>query len=234
MGPSGRASHTDIVNGATVQTKIADLANIQTQGQATAAGIAVVGQFRQAAINQAIGQIQADEQFRFAINQFINQTESSFLGALLPAILQAQQALTPQVGAPLAVNQSVTYSGTSTATSTQAGATLVSTTTTTVTVMVLPGLAFGGPLISGPASAHVVTTLAATGQVVSDETSTQGYIAGGLASNNNTAISGSFNFVFPTIVAVTTPFTGLIGSSLFIGKFPCGEQRDGSFTLSDV
>ncbi len=176
-----------------------------------------MGQFRQAAINQTIGQIQADEQLRFAINQFITQTESSFLGALLPAIIQAEQinALTPQVGAPLSAGQSVTYSGTNSVTTMSGGATIVTQTTTTVTVTVGPD----GVGLTGPATAHVVTTLADTGTVVSDETSSAGVMNGQLQAPNSTANSGTFVFIFPTLGTVTTPFNAFLGTSLFTGQF---------------
>jgi hypothetical protein len=224
--------NTDIANGASFQTQLADLAKIQTNGQAAGAGIALVGQFRQAAINQTIGQIQADEQLRFAIYQFISQTENSFLNQLLPALIQAQQinALGPQVGAPLMAGQSAQFTGMDTTTSTVSGATLVTQTTTTVTVNV----GADGLTLTGAASAHEVTTLADVGQVVSDQTSTAGVINGRLLGVNSTASSGAFTFIFPTAGTQTTPFIGFVGSTQFVGQFTDSMNDVTSFVLSRV
>jgi hypothetical protein len=96
-----------------------------------------------------------------------------------------------------------------------AGATFVTQTTPTVAVSVGPD----GVSLTGPATAHVVTTLVNTGTVVSDETSTAGVMNGQLQGVKSTASSGAFVFIFPTLGTVTTPFTGFLGSSLFTGQF---------------
>jgi hypothetical protein len=224
--------NTDIANGASFQTQLADLAKIQTDGQAAGAGVALVGQFKQAAINQTIGQIQADEQLRFAITQFINQTENSFLNQLLPAIVQAQQinSLTPQVGAPLTAGQSAQFAGMDTTTSTTGGATLVTQTTTTVTVNV----GADGLTLTGAATAHSVTTLADVGQVISDETSTAGVINGRLQGVNSTAATGAFAFIFPNAGTQITPFAGFVGSTQFVGQFTDSMGDVTSFVLPRV
>ena len=121
--------NTDIANGAPLQTQINDLAKIQIDGQAAGAGVGLIAQFKQLAIQQTIQELQIDEQLRFSITQMINQQESGFLNQVLPAILAAQQAIAaagPQVGAPLTAGQTATYSGVITSTINQPGVIITS------------------------------------------------------------------------------------------------------------
>ncbi len=207
--------NTDIANGAPLQTQINDLAQIQIDGQAAGAGVGLIAQFKQLAIQQTIQELQVDEQLRFSITQMINQQESSFVNQVLPAILAAQQAIAaagPQVGAPLTAGQTATYSGVITSTINQPGVIITITTTNTLTLTV----GANGVSLFGPISA-TVTTQNDIDNIPTTMTSTSGSISGQLLAPNSTAVNLSFVLNFPDGAQPGTTI-GFLGSDLFVGQ----------------
>lgn len=211
--------NTDIINGAPLETQIMDLQKIQQDGAAAGAGIAQVSQLKQAAIQQTIRQLQLDEQLRFSFTQMINQQESSFVNAVLPAILAAEQAINaagPQVGLPLTAGQNAKFAGNFKSTMSISG--FSSTASTDVVVTVFVGT--DGLTLTGPASASVTTSNVFTNIPVTTNT-TAGSIGGSLFTPNGTAASGAFSFTFGSGSQAGTeiaPWAGFLGTNLFVGQ----------------
>jgi hypothetical protein len=208
---------TDGANGASIQTQIADLAKIQTDGLAAGAGISLIAQYRQAAIQQTIQQLQVDAQLRFAVDQMVFQTETNFLNQLLPAITAAEAAISaagPQVGTPLAAGQSANYTGTFTSVVSTSGFTSNFSTNISVTVTV----GGDGMTLTGPASAAVTTSNVITNTPVTMN-STSGSVGGSLLSPNGTAAKGAFTLAFPSPTGTEIgPWVGFLGSNQFVGQ----------------
>lgn len=220
---------TDIKNGASLQAQFSDLQKIQQDGAAASAGIAQVAQIRQAVVQQTVGQLQLDAQLRFTINQMINQQESGFLNAVLPAIqaalpalLAAQQAIIKSVGPPLSAGQSGTYSGTYTSSTVISdGSTVFSSTNLTVTITV----GADGSTLS--ASGNVAITRSdPNGQPPNPSgpttiTTPLVSLNGSLSAPNQIAASGVFSYVLgggPHAPIWTASWTGFLGANQLVGQ----------------
>jgi hypothetical protein len=208
--------NSDVSNGASIQTQVADLAKIQADGLAAGAGVSLIAQYRQAVIQQTAQQLQADAQLRFAVDRMIFQQETGFLNQLLPALIAAGQAnvnVNPQVGSPLFGGQQEQYSGSFSSSQNVGGATILTTTTINVTVIV----SLNNVTLSGPASETIVVSLPEFGTVTSTTNSTAGAINGSLLNPNQTAAAGTFTFTLPS-GTVTSPWSGFVGTDLFVGQ----------------
>jgi hypothetical protein len=208
--------NTDVTNGASIQTQIQDLAQIQFTGLAATAGVSQIAQFRQVLIQQTIQQLQLDAQLRFSIDSMIVQQETSFLNQILPAIIAAQQAinnLPPNVGPALQANATVIYFGTFTSSVGPAGEGIFYSTALSTTVTV----GANGVTLTGPANVLVTTTIELTGQTTTQQ-SISGAINASLAAPNSTAVKGAFTFNFGSAGTRTAPFVGFIGLNSFVGQ----------------
>jgi hypothetical protein len=235
--------NTDIVNGESLQTQFSDLQKIQQDGAAAGAGIAQVSQIRQAVIQQTVGQLQLDAQLRFSINQMINQQESSFLNAVIPAInaalpalIAAQQAIISSVGPPLTAGQSATYAGTYTSTSVTNGITFFASTNLTVTFTV----GADGSTLSASGTA-VITESNSNNPAPSSFTASVSLSSGGLSAPNQIQAGGNFSYTLQTgsihPPVWTAPWGGLLGADKLVGQITdpaTFSQVPSPFSLSRV
>lgn len=206
----------DIASGASIETQIQALAQIQIDGMAAAAGVNQIAQYRQVVIQQTIQQLQADAQLRFAVDSMIVQQETSFLNQILPAIIAAQQAinnLPPDVGQPLLPTATVIYSGTFATQFNQPGIIINYTTDISTTITV------GADAVSltGPANAEITTQNNIT-NIPTTVQSTSGSVAGSLVAPNSTQAKGIFTFNFGSGGTLTAPWIGFIGLNKLVGQ----------------
>lgn len=221
--------NTDISSGASVQDQITDLSKIQMDQQTAQAGDGLIAQYNQAQIQQTTQQLQADEAYRNALNQSVNQSAANFLNEIIPdlaaAMQQQRQGSTPAItpaGSPLGAGQTATYQGMFTIVSNVTG----SNQNSQVALSVIVQVGKDGATSTGPAQEVIQSSVVnPDGSVTSlpSVTSTSGSINGSLNPPQSTQGSGSFTFTIPTQNGVpggmgSVQWTGSLGSIKFFGS----------------
>jgi hypothetical protein len=211
--------NSDVSSGASVQDQIIDLSKIQMDQETAQAGDGLIAQYNQTQILQTTQQLQADEAYRNAQNQALNQDAANFLNQIIPDIAAAMQQqpstpASPQVGSPLAAGQTAKYSGIFSVTVTDPNSGMQVTSSVALGVVVTVGS--DGVTLTGPASENV-SVLNPDGTTNSSTNSTTGSINGRLQAPNGTAANGTFTFTFNGQQPPSAPWTGFLGTTEFVG-----------------